>query len=251
MGRHRSGQGTQKRQRISSSDNPANSTNVAAENVTEESEEGDADSKVLQAIASMRQSMEQRFDNIRQDFKRELDATTKKMMENTQIEVGILTAKIERLETRIKELEDNKDSKQASSATPAQESTVIIKHIREEEDETNESLQDIVTGIMAALEVEVTVQEVKRIKNPVRPNPKPPIQVTLANKNERNDVLHNKRNLKDTEEYKSVFIEPDKPRREREMVANFRRIVKGIPSLSYRRGRVVISNSEPGSNPPR
>lgn len=63
--------------------------------------------------------------------------------------------------------------------------------------------------------------------------------MTFANEKQRSEVLKNKRKLRDIEEHKTVFIEPDRSRHERIQEANMRRIVKSIPNLQFRGDRVV------------
>ncbi len=228
---------------LGQNDVPVSPSKEAAPKEGSNDEKKDASNgDVMAAIASLRQSMESRLENIKQDFSQQMADNTKKMMENTQVEGGVLTAKVERLEARLQELEekrDRRDEELTLPPIPLEQRRVVIKHVKEEEGEDEVSLRQSVGEIFEAMDVDVTVVEVKRIKNPSRPNPKPPIQVTVPDKESRDNIMKNKRTLKDVDRFKSVFVEADKPRREREMEANIRRIVKGIPSLSFRRGRVT------------
>jgi len=57
-------------------------------------QEETSNAKVMQALTSFRQSVEQRIDNMHKDFHNELEVNTQKTMDSTILEVGALTAKL-------------------------------------------------------------------------------------------------------------------------------------------------------------
>ena len=66
--------------------------------------------------------------------------------------------------------------------------------------------------------------------------------VTFRSTEQKASVLKSKRNLRNIEQYKRIYIEPDKTRQERIMQANTRKIVQRIAGLKVRGGRVVSNN---------
>ena len=106
-----------------------------------------------------------------------------------------------------------------------------------------ERLQAHINGILNAIDLNISVSKVQLIggqNNGTFDNKRrKAVLVTFANESQRSDVLKYKRKLKDTNDYKKVYIETDRSRHEQMQEANLRRIVRSIPSLQIRGGRVV------------
>ena len=117
------------------------------------------------------------------------------------------------------------------------------------QDETNEMLVMGVSEIFQQIGVNVNILEAVRI-TPARASATvggsarqatPLVKVVLSLREERNEVLSAKRQLSTNEQFKRVFIEPDRQRHERIMEANMRLLVRKYPWLAYKRGRIVDS----------
>ena len=131
---------------------------------------------------------------------------------------------------------------------------LIFKGIGEADDGENtenllRSVEEIVSSLQTEgrIESEIRVLQAVRIKRnennvipgraPVR-HPRHAI-VTLDSIDSRDTILHHKRLLRGIDSYKSIFIEPDKTRQQRIHEANMRFIVKSMPDLQFRGGRVL------------
>ena len=99
--------------------------------------------------------------------------------------------------------------------------------------------QDLINQLQ--LQVEVTSAE--RIGSTDRGrNKNRPVAVTFRTNDGIRLVMKNKWKLKDNANYSAVYIDHDEPRDIRSMEANIWQLVKEMPNIEIRRGRVV---SEP------
>ena len=80
------------------------------------------------------------------------------------------------------------------------------------------------------------------------------ISVYFPNDEDRKQVLKNKRKLKNIEKLSHIYIEVDKTRYERQTEANLRKIIKTVPTLRMRGGKIIKvpnvsnENNEHGSD---
>ena len=70
------------------------------------------------------------------------------------------------------------------------------------------------------------------------------IIATLASKTERDRLIQKKYSLRQHEQYQAVYIETDRPKEERRMEANMRKIVNQLPNLQFKKGRIVQKDAE-------
>ena len=115
------------------------------------------------------------------------------------------------------------------------ESIIVIKGMTIEPDT---DLAQSVTELAQTLDLPVNIQKVNII-----PGPSGVIIATLDSKQERDQLLQKKYNLRNTDRYKMVYIEADRPKEERKMEANIRKLVRQFPNLQMRKGMVISSNT--------
>ena len=73
-----------------------------------------------------------------------------------------------------------------------------------------------------------------------------PVAIPLSNVDDTKNIMRSKRNLKDSERYSRVNIEPDRPADIRALEASMRCLTRELPNVEYRRGRVVGRTQEGG-----
>lgn len=96
--------------------------------------------------------------------------------------------------------------------------------------------------LLSQLHVQVRVMAATRIGE-VGTRPRP-VAMTLSSLDDLKLIMRNKRKLKDSTNYRSVYIEPDRPMEIRTLEMSVRRLDREIPGVEYRRGRVVSSDGD-------
>lgn len=102
-----------------------------------------------------------------------------------------------------------------------------------------ENLEQAVTDLAQALEVNVNIRKVNKV-----PGPSGVIIATLASRTQRDQLIQKKYSLRQHEQYQAVYIETDRPKEERRMEANMRKIVNQLPNLQFKKGRIVQNDAE-------
>jgi len=135
---------------------------------------------------------------------------------------------------------------------------LIFKNIKSEDIEDLEDtiyIRTYVESIIRAIELDPKIQDVKilnkanivNIKNErsgkgsgaTRKRAKVVTAVYFRNDADMHNVLKNKRKLKDNERFSHLYIEVDKTKHERQTEANIHKLLKTLPTLKLRGGRVV------------
>lgn len=195
---------------------------------------------------SMRKSLEQRMTNLEKNFTREIKENMDKLKSEMTLEFAQVDNKIKELETKMKDVEfkltqNVNIENSANSVHPK----LVFKNVQPIDNESEESLKVYANGLLRALELDFDVLKVERItahlnRTAASPNQRPkPLIVSFADETQRTNVLRNKRKLKNNENFSNIYIEPDRSRRERMQEANMRRLVKAIPDLEFKSGRIV------------
>lgn len=205
---------------------------------------------VKQNQDSLRTSLEQRISNLETKFTNEIKMSMKTLKDEMTLEFAQVDNKIKELETKMsnyesKQQEINNDLPSVSMKNV--QPKLVFKNIKSEGLNTD-SLETYVNGILRSIGLEFSVVSAQQIGNPnngrVNNTQRPkPVLVTFADENQRVDVLKNKRKLKDINDYKNIYIETDRTRQERINDANMRQIIKSIPELQFRGGRVTVKQN--------
>ena len=135
---------------------------------------------------------------------------------------------------------------------------LIFKNIKSEDIEDLEDtiyIRTYVESIIRAIELDPKIQDVEilnkanivNIKNErsgkgsgaTRKRAKVVTAVYFRNDADMHNVLKNKRKLKDNERFSHLYIEVDKTKHERQTEANIHKLLKTLPTLKLRGGRVV------------
>lgn len=125
----------------------------------------------------------------------------------------------------------------AGAAAQIAISSIVVKNVPENPDETPEILRQSVTNLFNTLDPgEYTITNLYRVGDAAR-RPRVTI-VEMGSSDDCQKILRKKSKLKDSNDYKGVYIENNRPRHERQMEFNMRKLCKNLPNVEYRRGRV-------------
>ena len=145
--------------------------------------------------------------------------------------------------TKLNDLTDNMTQRLAhienvaGAATQLATSSIVVKNVPENADETPEILRQSVAHLFDTIEPGgYKITNLYRVGDTGR-RPRVTI-VEMATSEDCQNILKKKSKLKDINEYKGVYIENNRPRHERQMEFNMRKLCKNIPNVEYRRGRV-------------
>ncbi|VDI21972.1 Hypothetical predicted protein [Mytilus galloprovincialis] len=178
--------------------------------------------------------------NLESSFKQQIQINMGKIRDEMTLEFAEFDNKLKALDNKLKQ-PDN--SVQITTQENFAQHKLIFKNVNYTDDgDSTESLKAYVDGLLSNLDLNFTSLNVQRIGNhnngTDQQRPKPLI-VTFHNAKDRIDVLKKKRLLNTKDDYKNIYIETDRTRQERMQEANIRRIVKKIPELEFKGGRVV------------
>ena len=209
--------------------------------------------KMNESNKETRASMERRLDKFENDMKRHIDSSASSLRTDMNTEFTRVDSQIKQMQEQIRLLESVPPPPPAPNInTPRSEldtsCNLCFKNITEDDQgDSVENLKRHVENILDSLNNNSDIICVKRIGDlPERPlvgpfrqvRPRPAI-VTFYSAGQKASVLKSKRNLRNIEQYKHIYIEPDKTRQERIMEANTRKIVQQIAGLKIRGGRVI------------
>ena len=123
-------------------------------------------------------------------------------------------------------MSENFQTAASGGKPPNMERNIVIRNLPHT---LNENLRGKVTGLLQdGLKLaEVVVDNVERKESRVESVPGV-VVVTLASKEDKVNILRVKANLSRNHRYKRVFIHPDMSKRERQLAANFRKVVNAV-----------------------
>lgn len=184
--------------------------------------------------------------NMETKFTHEISKGIQSLKDEMSMEFAKVDNKIRTLENKMLKYESDlhvKNTTQSAINENSSQHKLVFKNITHDTSDM-ESPKAYVNGVLNAIGLDFNVVDVQKIggKNngtTNNSNQSKTVLVTFSDGKERIDVLRNKRKLKDTEDYKTLYIETDRSRHERMQEANLRRIIKSIPNLEFRGGRVV------------
>ena len=163
--------------------------------------------------------------NSKTDNKRSYASTTAGIFEtsNKQHEIipSVQNFRSLMMSTRNEELAEEKDKKERSC-------NIIIHGKDENKEEKDDS--EFVKNMINVIGCNVTPKSVTRIGRPDN-NKKRPIKIILQNKQEKDKIMNNLRNLKDHNEFKGISITDDYTMSERQMIKEFATKAKEKSSL--------------------
>jgi uncharacterized coiled-coil protein SlyX len=211
-----------------------NTVAVNAEGVTPRAEHTLAD--IMNKITDMQQSIENKIEDVRISIMHYIDEKLSTM--KTEID-----ADIEELKNDMKGLKGRIDAvdEAAAAAVPVQDVEtsvkVVIKGLAGEIDERLDITTNAVLDVFRAMKTDVSVISAARTRS--GPPDQPRFVIVELSRGDRVKVLKAKYALKTIEKYKAVYIDIDRSTQERRMDSNIRALVKAIPTLEYKRGKIV------------
>ena len=203
----------------------------------------------------LRASIDQRLTNIEKMFKMQLETCMKDLKDSIDLDMAKMENRIMAMEDKICSLETPAGSSTGATGNTetymrqSDESVLIFKNLVETESETIDELKTYVQSILSSIDTHADVISLERLGKQTTSDSSDhsenqrkwerPVKVVFANREQRNAILRAKRKLKSSEHFSDVYVEPDRTRHERIIEANIRAIVKSMPTLEIRRGRVA------------
>lgn len=213
---------------------------------------------------NMKRMLESKIDKLRNDMKADIDTKVKVMQdeialvigrERTRIEEILIT--IQSLQSRMNALEQTEhlaaagqiqDSTETNNGTEANQQAMGQNRIRYrpgllddsdisvmvfglpefEGEEIIQNAQAIINALSNDVKSRVTIRSATRFRTRFDNRPGP-VKITLSNVHEKVLVLRNKMSLKDTMDYKRVFLKSCKSHAERIIELNARTLLRQMP----------------------
>lgn len=141
----------------------------------------------------------------------------------------------------LRSLRQKLDRMEASGGATSRLS-LIVKGLQEAAGEGAADLTAKCERLLSQLHITAPVTAARRLGVEGRGRTPRPVSLTVPSQDVVREIMREKRKLKDTEAYSSVYIEPDRPHEIRAMEANIRRLARDNPALEMVRGRLVDKN---------
>ncbi|MES9883774.1 MAG: hypothetical protein ABW185_23220 [Sedimenticola sp.] len=191
--------------------------------------------------------MERRLDKFSNDMKSLINTSVTSLRSDMQNEFTRVDSLIESMSDKIKTIEISAPGATAGPRSDFDTSrNLCFKNLKEDENESLESLKVYVENVLDSVKVKVKVVCVKRVgvQRPEFANNNQnrlhrPTIVTLESVEQTHDVMRSKRGLRDSDQFSRIYIERDKTRSERILEANIRALANKVPGLRVRGGRVL------------
>ena len=207
------------------------------------------ESKLDKKFSNMHESLSQEICKVKQDF---VQASVKS------------DEQLKGLESRISTIEAKvKNNPEKSSMAHK----LIFKNIKYPQDISSlenkvlikQTIDKIVEEICATDDIDVQIVDVEVLNNaskqdeqaqvstgentgPYRNRGRLVLGIYFRNEKERQHVLSNKKRLRGSDRFSHIYVETDKSRAERITENNIRQLIKNIPTLRMRGGKVVKTN---------
>jgi hypothetical protein len=196
--------------------------------------------------SDLKKSISQQFENMNDSLTKRLEQMEQQMKDHLELEAGKLEKKIELLEIRVGSIEERDYSNPIKPFDP--EMTVVGINLPEEPDEI---LTDKIADL---LNIGLGIRDIEplRIARLSGKNGKPGIiKMEMPRKEDKINVLRAKQKLKDSPDYRRVYLRSSLTHAERLIQLNFKEILQDLPNGgNYRitgHGR-VIRNLDAGDN---
>lgn len=192
---------------------------------------------------SLRQSVETRLSNLEETISNRMKKEFSEMRDHVDIEVTKLSDKIEMLEQKVAYLEVSSDNKRNEPFDP--EVTVVALNMREHvEEEIFDVAEEMIQNALG-LE-DISPVNVLRLKSKTG---KPGVvKIECRNKEDKIEILRNKNKLKDTRDYKKVYLRTSMSHSDRLMQSNFQQILRVMPDGHRFRmtgnGRIILREED-------
>ncbi|MES9882132.1 MAG: reverse transcriptase family protein [Sedimenticola sp.] len=211
-----------------------------------------------QSNRESRTQMENRLEKFETDLKVHLNMALSSLRTDMSVEFERVDDQIKTIHEKMASMEVNQ-SPHAPAPDPNvihgpptsdldTERNICIKLVPEEDEaDSVEKLLQFTNGMLNALNVEVKVVCAKRVGerasvNNAQSRRARPAIITFETVSEKTSVLKAKRNLRDIDQYRNVYVEPDKTRHQRILESNTRAIVNKVAGLKMRGGRVIYES---------
>lgn len=194
---------------------------------------------------ALKQSLEQRISDLEQSLRNDISDKIGTLRSEIEIEFAHVDTQMDQLKQKISAVEEQTETLRNASQQPSasQNPKLVFKNIKLENDteKTENGLKNCVNEILKSIGLDFSAKSVEYIgsQETNRQREKVPLMVKLETEENRSEILRNKRKLKEVEKFKNVYIETDKSRHERIQEANIRHIIRSLPNLQLKGGRVM------------
>lgn len=212
--------------------------------------------KISENQNTLKQSLEKRISDLEENLRKDISEKMSTLRSEIEAELENMNAKFESLNRKVEIMKKQNEKLQDSVShqpTPnevKQFPKLVFKNITldNETDNTERGLLNLANEILQAIDLDISPKSVSIIgskeesengQERARHRSKVTLMVNVESDQHRSEILRNKRKLKDVEKFKYVYIEPDKSRHERIQEANIRQIIRSMPNLQIRGGRVM------------
>ena len=170
-------------------------------------------------ISKFNQQIDKRVNSENRKLKNEMETQMSSLRTDLCDDIAEINA-------RLNSMGENIQTSASDGKPPNMERNIVIRNLPHT---LNENLRGKVTGLLRdGLKLtEVVVDNVERKESRVESVPAV-VVVTLASKEDKVNILRVKANLIRNHRYKRVFIHPDMSKRERQLAANFRKVVNAV-----------------------
>ena len=193
-------------------------------------------------INKFNQQIDKRVNSENTKLRKEIESQMSNLRTDLCDDIAELNAKLNSLSENVQNNQVN-DYASSDGQFQSMEKNIIIRNLPYGQ---NENMSGIVDGLFrdGLRIVDVVVDHVERKESRSESVPGV-VVVTLASKEEKRKILKVKAHLVKSQQYKHVYIHPDLPKRERQLAANFRKVVNAVQNSDVKlfvKGSRVISS---------
>ena len=183
-----------------------------------------------------RKTLEEKIDKLRSELNDDIDKRLKtfsddinKSLESIETDYKSLRADLQTAQNRLTEIE-NRNKHEDYEPVDDVDKTIVLANLREPSDDTitlDDTVNQLIEALGDSVYQEVNVVQTKRL--PGRENKPGLVKVALDSRESKIKVLQSKKELKDNESFKKVWIRTSKTHAERVAEMNFKKILQLVP----------------------
>jgi hypothetical protein len=203
----------------------------------------DIKKEIKDTSVNLKKSIDQKFENLSDSLYDKMTKEFSEMKDHVDLEVGKLQRKIELLEVRVGSIEE-RDYVNRSNPFET-EHTVVAINLKEE---PGENIEEVVADLFNEGLGIRDIEPVQLLRLKGRDGKPGIVKIELPRKEDKIHVLRAKTKLKDSNEFKRVYLRSSMTHAERLIQYNFREILNELPNGSNYRiagnGRIIKKTNE-------
>ena len=184
-----------------------------------------------------RQMLEMKIDSLRNELKRDIDQkfeTFQTEMNDSLVSIksdyASLKVELETLQNRLTTVENRNNQQEDYDPVNNVDKTIVVANLKEEADDPltlNDTVDQLIEALGDSVSQEVTVVQTKRLVG--RDNKPGLVKVALDSLESKIKVLKSKKNLRNNETFKRVWLRSSKSHTDRVAEMNFKKILQLVP----------------------